>query len=204
MIPPHIMRAIVVYIDDFVLAAKTEENAVFIQQQFDKLCDEVSVLVAHHKSVNATQIATIYRLEFNLKNKTISIPDDKLKKIKQFLILTIEYDFITAVALESLSGKLIYFAQLNTATNALVYNTMALINKLMRQGNLQKLDVLKLPQFVILDLKFWLQFVNVIKTVNMTTMLDQPKISVFASTDASEKTGEFICGPDWGLFDFKH
>ena len=121
-LPNNLKHKILVHIDDFCLAAKTKSEALFMQKTFDNLCKELNVIIWHEKDVNATQSATLYGFHFDLKNKTVGIPHDKLNKLRKFIKLAIKIKIMTGRALETLCGQIMHWSQLYKPAKSLCYD----------------------------------------------------------------------------------
>ena len=76
-----------------------------MHKAFDLLCDELNVMISHEKDEDAVQIAVVHGFEFDLINKTVGIPKNKLEKLKAFKKSTISIGIITGRALDTLCGK---------------------------------------------------------------------------------------------------
>ena len=92
-----------------------------MQEAFDALCEELNVEISHEKDEDATQNATVYGFEFDLKNKTVGIPQKKLEKLVAFIKSTIEIGIITGRALDTLCGKMMHWSQLFKPAKSLYY-----------------------------------------------------------------------------------
>ena len=201
--PKELHGQSVVHIDDFLFAAKTKLQCISMHTNFDKLCEELNVKISAHKNVNAVTKGIVYGLEWDLRNKTVGLPQKKKEKYKQLIELTIKYNgVIEGKALESLSGRIMYMAQFNRAAKALCYNLLYFINDKLRSDKKSRTKWYKLPQYVLDDLNFWLEYMDNITTVRMETIIYKPKTAYIASTDASQFAGGFVIGKLWSFFNF--
>ena len=193
-----------VHIDDFVLAAKRKTHCNELECIFDRLCNNVGVKISTEKNVNTTTRATVYGLNFDLKNKTVSLPDKKYNRMKKLVTLTIELGYITGKALKSLTGNIMYISQLRKESKALCHRLIGVIGEKMRNKQLDNFQIFKLPDFVLRDLRFWLKYIDCIRINNMASIINNPSITIVSATDASSKAGGFIIGSKWGYFPFNN
>ena len=202
-LPKHIRKNILVHIDDFVLATKTKADAILMKKLFDALCKELNIAISHDKDVDVTQKAILYGFEFDLKRKTVGIPQSKLTNLIRFIKLVIKYKFITGRALETLSGKIMHWSQLYKPAKSLCYNMVSFIHKTLRKHKHYRTLIFRLPDCVINDLKFWLKYVNLIKDVPMYSIIKEPSIEMIGSSDACNTGGGFVVKDIWAFYVFK-
>ena len=150
---------------------------------------------------NATKFE-LYGFYFDLTLKTVSIPDDKYKRIITALEETIKFKWITGRALESLCGKLMHWSQLRKASKALLINTVSFIHDQLRDTTRYKTRWFNLPPSVIKDFKFWLSFSKLIRTVPMEDIIASPSIEMIGSSDASDFGAGFVIGEHWSYYRF--
>ena len=64
----------------------------------------------------------------------------------------------------------------------------------------------KLTKLIINDLKFWLAFSKMIRTVQMEDIIKTPSIELIGASDASDVGGGFVIGNEWSYyrFNFRH
>ena len=201
-VPTDLKQKIIVHIDDFCMAAKTEKQAITLQDLFDELCDELGVAVSHDKDVDATQKAVVYGFLFDLKNKTVGIPDDKLQKLTTFIKSTLDIGIITGRALDALCGKIMHWSQLFKPAKALCYNMIFYLYQRIRIIPNYKTECFYLPPCIVQDLQFWLKYAKVIKEVPMATIINQPSIQLFGSSDACDYGGGFCIREKWSYYKF--
>ena len=203
LLPSGLKGQILVHIDDFCLAAQTKEDAKLMMMLFDKLCDELNVKISHEKDINTTQEATLYGFRFNLKRKTVGIPDDKLYELRKLINNTLYTKLITGRAMETLCGKIMHWAQLYKPAKALCYNMITYLHKLLRLKQGYKTLVFGVPECIIQDLNFWLKYLELIKEVSMHSILYPPSITIVGSSDACDDGAGFCINKDWAYYKFK-
>ena len=196
---------ILVHIDDFCLAAKTKEQAQNLKDKFDALCGELNVLISHEKNIDVVQRAVLYGFVFDLKNKTVGIPEDKQTQLKILIQNTLLTKVITGRALETLCGKIMHWSQLYRPAKALCYNMISYLHKLLRQKKDYKRLCFKVPKCIIQDLKFWIKYLDLIKEVDMKYILNQPTMLTIGTSDACDDGAGFCIDRHWGYYKFpKH
>ena len=201
-LPTNLRQRILVHIDDFVMAARSKEQVAMMERLFDDLCTELGVMVSNDKTVHATQIAVLYGFRFNLIDKTVGIPENKLEKLKVFIKSTIKIGVITGRAMDTLCGKIMHWSQLFKPAKALCYNMISYSYRKVRIRLGYKTECFILPPCIVQDLKFWLQYTHLIKSVPMTRVLNLPMIQIYGASDACEYGGGFCIREKWGYYKF--
>jgi len=202
-IEKHIKHKILVHIDDFCLAARTKKETITLTRRFDNLCNELNVKISHEKDVNVVQEAVLYGFKFNLKRKTVGIPDDKKQQLLKLIQNTIITKIITGRALEALCGKIMHWSQLYKPAKALCYNMIYYLHTTLRNKRDYKTLCFRVPDCVILDLKFWIKYLNLIQEVTMRSLLRQPSMSIIGTSDACDEGAGFCIGRNWGYYKFQ-
>ena len=202
LLPYHLCKNILVHIDDFCLAAKSKQDVLFMERNFDSLCNELNVKISHEKDVNVTQKATVYGFTFDLKNKTVGIPKIKLQELKRFISLTIQLRVISGRALEKLCGKIMHWSQLYKPAKSLSYNMVHHLHKRIRGHKRYRTLCFELPQCIINDLIFWKKYIPLIRAVPMSHIIREPKIQIYGSSDACDDGAGFCVNDVWGLYKF--
>ncbi len=65
-----------------------------------------------------------------------------------------------------------------------------------------KYDILLLPLDIIKDLKFWFIYIDLVSNIPILNILHKPKITIYASSDASQNFGGWIVGNKWSFYEF--
>ena len=192
----------VVHIDDFMITARSIDEALEIGAKFDKMCSDLGVLISHEKSETGITTGIVHGFEFDLKSKTVSIPPHKLTEIRHGLQLMIKYRMATGRALESICGKMMHWSQFRKQTKVLCHRIMKQIHMKIRNKPRYKRSVFVIQPAVIKDFTFWLRTSSMMTQIPMTSVIHQPSISIVAATDACNKGGGFIIGPHYGHYLF--
>ena len=201
-LPERLRRSILVHVDGFSLPAKTREDAIILMTEFDNLCKELNVIISVEKNVNITQIAELYGFLWNLKKKTVSIPTEKRESLKEFIKLVIKYRVISGRALESLCGKIMHWSQLYKPSKPLCYNMLGFIYQNIRKNKNLKRRWFELPDSIIMDLKFWLKYIDILQEVKMERILYTPSIQINGTSDASNFGAGYCIGTKWSNYRF--
>ncbi len=199
---PDLAKAILVHIDDFCLTAESKSDCEFLETIFNDLLTELNVKISHHKTIHTCSEAVLYGIKWNLITKTLSIPDKSLIKLSKFIKLVIKYRCISARAFESLAGKIMHWAQVNSCTKPLVFNSLWIIYKNIRNGLIKKTQVLILPLFIIADLHYFLKFISCLIDVPMNFIINNPSINIYAATDASSTAGGYVVHDKFSSYNF--
>ena len=199
-LPERLRKSMLVHIDDFSLPAKTREDAIKLMIEFDKLCKELNVVISVDKNVNVTQIAELYGFLCNLKDKTVALPTEKRESLKEFIKLVIQCRIITGRALESSCGKIMHWSQLYKPSKPLCYNMLGFMHQNMRKNENLKRKWFNLPDSIIMDLKFWLKYVDMLKEVKMERILYTPSIQTNGTSDASNFGAGYCFGQKWSNY----
>ncbi len=193
---------ILVHIDDFILAANSESEALALAVKFDDMCCQLNIAVSHDKDENGICIGVVHGTGFNLKTKHVHIPAHKFDDLVRGLSLMIQYRYATGRALESICGKMMHWSQLRKPAKVLCYRLLRLIHKEIRSNPKLKNKILWIPDPIIIDLKFWLQYANYMRKVTMHSVIHQPSITITGATDASNIGGGFVVGSYYGAYEF--
>ena len=200
--PIQLRNKILVHIDDFVLAAMDSKSAKFMVDCFDRLCDELNVKISTNKNVDVAQRFELYGFFFDLELKTMSIPDEKHKKLVKFIEQAIKFRWLTGRAVECLSGQIMHWAQLRGASKALLINTVIYLHKRVKTMSDYKTKWFKLSKSIIKDLKFWLSYSELIRTVPMEDIIKTSSYQIIGSSDACDVGGGFVVGTHWSYYKF--
>ena len=199
---PTQIQTVLVHIDDFIMGAHTEDEAIKMGENFDKMCAALGVQISHAKSENGIQEGIVHGFAFNLKNKTVHIPDLKYYEIMHALIMCIKYKKADGKALESICGKIMHWAQFRRHAKILCYRIMGKIHRDIRANKALRDKIFTIPTLILLEFSFWVQYCRFMRTVTMESIIHPPSITISGATDASSKGGGFIVGPHYGSYRF--
>lgn len=202
ILPDHLLNKILVHIDDFIFAASSIEEVKLMESEFDKLANELGVIVSKSKSVSATDIAIVHGLEWDLSKKTVSIPKEKREELLDLIRAVIDLRWISVRALEKLCGKLMHWSQLRKPGKAFLHNMVYFIYENIREVSISKKAPLHLPAKVIRDLSFWYSYIGFLGKISIESLLSEPSITTSAATDASDVGGGIYWNNHWIAFHF--
>ena len=194
---------VLVHIDDFALATEDPHKMTQLIGEFDRLLHELGVKVSHHKSETFVSNFETYGANWQLQKQTVGIPRKKLKAAVRLIILLIRFRIGSGQAFETLAGKLMYFAQYNHATKAIIYHLCYHIQKQLRQIPNYKRTLFIVPISFIRIMIFWLNSIKYLSDVPITYLTDRITFNVYAATDASDKGAGFILANRFGHYTFK-
>ena len=201
-LPIQLRNNILVHIDDFVLAATDTKSAKFMAKCFDDLCRELNVKISTNKNVDVQQRFELYGFFFDLELKTVSIPDEKHRKLTKFIEQAIKFRWMTRRAIETLCGQIMHWSQLRGASKALLINTVTFLHKQVKTLPGYKKKWFRLTTMIVKDLKFWLSYSQLLKTVPMEDIIKAPSYQIIGSSDACDIGGGFVVGTHWSYYKF--
>ncbi len=193
---------LLVHIDDFLIAANSEDEANQMAEQFDKMCRDLNVNVSHEKDETSIDEGVVHGIGFDLKSQEIYIPDIKYNELVCGLKLIISHRYATGKALESICGKLMHWSQLRKQAKVLCYRLMRAIHEYIRSDNRLKYAIFYVHDKIIRDFRFWLKYATFMRRVSMQSVLEQPSITITGATDACNEGGGFIIGEHFGAYKF--
>ena len=149
------------------------------------------------------QEAVLYGFKWNLKKKTVGIPDNKLKQLKKLINNTLKAKIITGRALETLCGKIMHWSQLYKPAKALCYNMVSYLHKILRCKQNYKYLAFRVPPCILRDLRFWLKYTSLIKEVSMDSIINEPSEVIVGASDACDDGAGFCVGQKWAYYKFE-
>ncbi len=195
-----------VHIDDFVITAQTKPICEKMESDFDKLMETLGIEVSRkmHAYVHACTKATIYGVVWDLTTKQCHIPIKKLNKFREFLTIAISHRIVTGRFIDYIAGNILYFAQLNPLAKCSVWRLMKYITYNLRSEIYKTSDIFLLPLDIINDLKFWFKYTNLVSNIPIADIIYKPSITIYGSTDASNKYAGWIVGKKWSFYKFEN
>ncbi len=195
---------ILVHIDDFIFAGKTEQEANELANKFDELCDELNVKISVKKNENGIQRGIVHGFGFNLSDepKTVHIPANKMLDMLNAIALLQKCRHADGVALEALSGKVMHWSQFRKPSKMLCFRLLSKIHKQIRSNPKLKYMVFYVPNMIMRDLVFWAVYMIHMRKITMESILFVPSITITASTDASEEGGAYVIGKNYASYHF--
>ncbi len=96
-----------------------------------------------------------------------------------------------------------HWAQFRKPAKILCYRLINLIFEYIRNNKGAKFQIFFVPDIVIRDFLFWIQYSQFFRRVSMKSILNQPSITITGSTDACNEGGGFVIGDRFSLYEFK-
>ena len=205
LLTPEQAGRVLVHIDDFILAAHTKADCQDITLSFDQMCADLNVKISTEKNEDWVQKGIVHGFGFDLtaNPKTVHIPDHKFHELITALTLCIQCGRVTGEALESICGKIMHWSQFRHFAKVLCYRMLGFIFHYIRDNKYLKWKVFHLTREILDDMRFWLRFASYIRVVTMESIVGQPSITVFASSDASSRGAGCVVDSQWGFYKFR-
>jgi hypothetical protein len=182
------MKAIVCYLDDFFLAAKTKAECQNMLMCLIRLLRELGFNISWRKVVGPTQCLTFLGVQINTNTCSLSLGSDKLQQLKAQLQRFSNRKRATRKQLESLCGTLNWASYVVRGGRFFLRRILDLIKPLHQQQH-----KIRLSQAFYVDLQWWLSYVCVF---NGTVYYhDKPSHHIFVDA-CNVSTGAFYQG-DW-------
>lgn len=99
------------YLDDFLFMADSKENCEEALQCFEKLCEELGVPIAPHKTVRPVKSIVFLGIGINAERLSMYIPQEKKEKMKEKLTHFLSLKAPQVKMWQSLAGSLNHVAQ---------------------------------------------------------------------------------------------
>lgn len=99
-------KKIVVYLDDFLIIARTKEECMYFLNCLIKLVRELGFSVAWDKIEGPSQRLKFLGIILDSKTLHISLPLDKVNEFKDFVVITAQRQRVSLRRLQKLAGKL--------------------------------------------------------------------------------------------------
>ena len=201
-----LIEMILAYIDDFTIGAQDKETCEKRTQAFDKIANDINAPISVEKNEDCVQRGIANGIGFKLDTtpRTIFVPKPKALDIVNGTLGVLIYEWITAEALETLIGRIIYWSQFDSRAKIFCNRGLrALQHDLRRLPKKIKLQTIvranpRLRKSLDLYLRFFLQF----REVPIVDVLFQPSISITATSDASDLGGGFMCANSFCAYTF--
>lgn len=182
------MKAVVCYLDDFFIAAKTKAECQSMLMYLIHLLRELGFNISWRKVVGPTQCLTFLGVEINTNTCTLSLGGDKLQQLKDQLQRFSSRKRASRKQLESLCGTLNWASHVVRGGRFFLRRILDLIKPLHQQQH-----KIRLSQAFHADLQWWISFLYVF---NGTVYYhDKPTHHIFVDA-CNLSAGAFYQG-DW-------
>lgn len=179
--------AIVVYLDDFIVIARSYEECRVALETLLKLLRELGFAINYKKIEGPTQTLVFLGINLDSKSMTISVPMEKIADIKISLRQFMSVKKVTKRQIQSLAGKLNFLTQC-------IYGGRFHMRRLFDRANTLKhaWHRTKVTQDMKEDIVWWLRFLDIFNGT-MPMMDGRPGTSI--SIDACKvAAGAFFNG----------
>ena len=95
-----------------------------------------------------------------------------------------------------------HWSQLRGASKSLLINTVIFLHKFVKTVPDYKKKWFKLTKPIVKDIKFWLSYSDLIKTVPMEDIIRTTSRQIIGSSDACDVGGGFVVGTHWSFYRF--
>ena len=187
------------YIDDFCGFAPNELQAFYLMNAFFTLCNDLGVLIAGNKIRGPARNVRMLGFIFDFPSQTLSIPDDKIGKVKDMIAEILERRYTWRKELQSLLGKLQWMAQV-------LFPSRIMLRHL--YNDLKGCPAGKHKRFYLSDparqaLHWWTSMVDVINAAPFETIVGVAPANILRiETDASGRAMGFWARPFWAQLHF--
>lgn len=154
--------AILNYLDDLA-GAERKENAVFAYNCLGTVLQKCGFEEAPDKSSPPSEIMSFLGVLFNTLSMTIEITPERLKEIRQLILLWLNKETASLKQVQSLLGKLNFVAACVKPSRVFVSRLLTWLRSLYHSSDFQNV----IPQFVRKDLIWWNRFLPLYNGVSM-------------------------------------
>ena len=144
------------YLDDFIFCgAKGTDDCQTLISTFHQICGDLGVPINDEKSTAPSTVMVFLGLEIDSDNMQIRIPYHKRQELEVIIQGVLKKDKITLRDLQSLTGKLCFFAQAIRSSRAFLrrfYDAMA--------GVKREFYKIRITHGMREDLRMWLEFLS--------------------------------------------
>ena len=180
------------YLDDFLFVAPSKECCEETLQSFEKLCEELGVPIAAHKTIRATTCISFLGLGINARDCTLFIPPEKGEKAKKKLERFLKEDKPRVKVWQSMAGTLSHLSQVISAGRIYLSSIYERLSGILSQRkNVRRW----INEEVRQDIEVWLHLLDMAPVRQFKVL--NPDESAFAPliTDSSTTVG---FGAMWG------
>ena len=181
------------YIDDFIVAGPP--SSVECARALDmalSTCHELGVPISAHKVEGPATDITVLGIRINTVSQTLSLPDDKLRRLRQLLTTWGDKRACSRRELESLVGYLNHACKVVRPGRSFLRRMLDLLRHTEPSAAPRRHHFIRLNRSFRADLQWWRTFVADWNGVSV--MPDLRSVSVEMVSDAS---GAWGCGAYW-------
>ena len=101
-----VVNKVVKVLDDLFFVADTERGCALARTSFRKLCKELGIPTADHKTIGLVQVITFLGIELDSNSMIACLPPEKLDTYREEILRHVTNDKITIRQLKYIIGKL--------------------------------------------------------------------------------------------------
>ena len=183
-IPRSMGTCIFSYVDDHIFAAATQLQVLYIHIIYIKICQKAGIKLKHSKTVLAEQVIIGLGFEFDLINRTISVPQTKVTKYLKNFKQILQQTRATAKQLQSTTGKMQHVQLVLWPLRVYcrhIYNAIPPYKS--------EKQIVPITQKIKNCIKAWIKFMPLIKGVKLQTILKQPTTYTHTTTTDGSDIG---------------
>lgn len=186
---------IIAYQDDFLVIGKTKQQCLNIYRELISLLRELGFSIAWSKLVDPTQVLVFLGVQFDTRDMSISLPQEKIRKLYDTLCSFSSRIRASRRQLQKLAGKLAYAAHVVVeGGRTYLQRIFDMIGPLQRPNHKARLTA-----GFKADISFWLSF---LETFNCKRMLNESLPEIHIYTDACNHGGGMVSPFDWSYFNW--
>ena len=177
---PHSLH----YLDDFLIINSNFQNCQTDLNKFLSICKDINIPISAKKTVAPTQCINFLGFEIDTLAETIRLPEDKLTRAKNEILILLGKSKCTLRELQSLLGLLQFTCKVIVPGRAFLGNLYTLTSGCSRPFHRIRLSINAKK-----DLKIWLEFLESFNGVSLyrEILFLTPSIHIF--TDAAKSLG---------------
>ena len=179
------------YLDDFLVFGETYEACQTAQSVLTRLLGELGFLVSWKKSTTPSKVVRYLGIIINSDTMSLSLPEDKLEKLKLELLFFRNRSRATKRQIQRLCGIIAHCAKVVKGGRTFSKRIIDLLSGL-KDGNPR----IRLTEEFRLDVEWWLNFAQVFNGVECIIPVNDGSGPTFA-TDSSLKGYGIVSSDDW-------
>ena len=182
------VEKIVNYLDDFIIIAKNEEECLRQRNVLIEIMEFMGFNISYNKVTEPSKVTVFLGITIDSEKMEISLPQDKVKKLKDCLEYCMGKRFISKKALQKVGGLMSFCSQVVKGGRTFSRRLFDLCAKARNKG------VIRVSGETQKDFKWWWDFCAVFncRSLILNDNYDLPMVS-----DASIKGFGAWCGKDY-------
>ena len=189
----YLVCIIVNYIDDFLLFLPPSK--AFAKELFKDTTDfmsDIGIAEKAEKRDGPDPLLELTGFDVNLVRMKAKYPDVKTFKCKELVFEGIINGFLDLVQMDSMLGKLGDLANMRNPARSFLKRLRVLFGQYLKKYG-RKLIMIPLPQWAILDLKWWARYIDVVREIDILEFCDpfmpEDEMSFDGATNGSRENG---------------